>query len=561
MFIPATIEEIQSLGWDKLDVVLVTGDAYLDSPGNGVSVIGHMLIDAGFRVGIISQPHMQSDSDITRLGEPLLFWGVTSGSVDSEISNFTASGKRRKRDDLTPGGMNTRRPNRAVIAYSNLIRQYYKNTASIVIGGIEASLRRIAHYDFRDNAIRRSILFDAKADILVYGMGERQVIELACALRDKEDYRNIRGICYRSDGIPDDSKEIPPFEKVVSDPHKFQEMFLAFYKNNDFRKSKVLIQKHGDKYLVQNPPAQSLSMEELDSIFGLPYERDVHPLHNEEGKVKALETVQFSVTTHRGCFGGCHFCSINIHQGREVISRSNVSIVNEIESMTEHIRFKGIIPDLGGPTANMYGMKCRKKGGGMCIDKACVFPEVCSSLDVSHEKLLALLKKVRAIKKIRKIFVASGMRHDLVMHDAEDGEAYLEDVVRYHVSGQLKLAPEHSESNVLKCMGKPDTSSLLAFKKLFEKLNRKSEKKQFLTYYFIAAHPGSTMEHMKALKKFISKKLHITPEQVQVFTPSPSTLSTLMYHTCLDPFSGEKIFVEKNKGAREKQKRIITNKI
>jgi len=561
VFIPTCMEEARERGWERLDVVLVSGDAYLDAPSVGVSVIGHLLMHAGYRVGIIAQPDTREGRDIIRLGEPRLFWGVSSGSVDSLVSNYTAAGKKRMNDDLTPGGKNIRRPDRAVIAYANCIRRHFKNTAPIVIGGIEASLRRIAHYDYWDDKIRRSILFDAKADILIYGMGERAVRELSGCLNSGSDWRNIRGICYLSDMKQEHYIELPPFEAVSSDTDEFRKMHRIFCRNSDPAHGAGMVQRHGSRYLVHNPPAPPLSTEELDQVHSLPYERDVHPYYKKMGTVRALDTIRFSVTTHRGCFGGCNFCAIAVHQGTSVVSRSEESVLKEAESLTRHPDFKGILSDIGGATANMYGMACRKmKRSGTCEHRRCLFPGVCGSMKISHQRLTRLLRRIRMIPGVKKAFVASGIRHDLVMADRAAGEKYLAEIVLHHVSGQIKVAPEHCVPRVLDLMAKPSVQSLIEFRNLFNRLSRSHNKKQYCTYYLIAAHPGCTGEDMAELRRFAATELALTPEQVQIFTPTPATWSTLMYHTGTNPFTGEKIFVERNVREKERQKRVVVAK-
>ncbi len=558
MFIPTTIEEANSLGWNQLDIILISGDTYIDSPYLGTAVIGHVLMDAGYRVGIIAQPDTGSGVDINRLGEPRLFWGVSAGSVDSMVANYTATGKRRSQDDLTPGGKNTRRPDRAVIVYVNLIRQHFKDTAPIVIGGIEASLRRIAHYDFRDNRIRRSLLFDAKADILAYGMAERTVVELAGCLKSGKDFHRVRGICYISGYTISEYINLPSYDDVAQDKHEFIKMSRLFFGNCDPLSARGMVQNHGDRYLIHNPPALPLSSDALDRVYELPYERETHPYYKKMGAVRALDTIRFSITTHRGCFGECNFCSIAVHQGCAVISRSEESILREARSFTKHAGFRGIIADIGGPTANMYGMLCRNMARrGVCADKRCLGEHVCRGMSVSHKSLISLLRKIRKIPGIRRAFVASGVRHDLIMADTGAGEEYLSEIVRYHVSGQLKIAPEHCVDSVLDLMGKPPVEGLLAFRDCFMRLNRQFRKKQFLTYYLIAAHPGCTLNHMKALRAFVHDELHLDPEQVQIFTPLPSTWSTVMYYTGRDPFDGNDIFVERDTAGKEKQKKAL----
>ena len=565
-FIPTTRKEISDLGWDAPDVILVTGDTYVDSPHMGVAVVGRVLMDEGFRVGIIAQPDVQGGGDITRLGSPKLFWGVTAGAVDSLVANYTASGKRRKRDDLTPGGVNSQRPDRAVIIYSNLIRRYFKNHAFIVLGGIEASLRRISHYDAWSNKVRRSILFDAKADVLVYGMGESSVVALAQKRREDLPITGIRGICYISRDVPSPDSQfpspdlvLPPHNDVSKDQDQFTSMFKAFYENADPVTGRRLYQKQDTRYLVQNPPALPLSPNALDRIYELPYARDIHPFYGEKGKVLALDTIRFSLTTHRGCYGECRFCAITVHQGRHVSSRSEGSILREAVRFLKHPRFKGIISNVGGATSNMYGIECRlKKKQGACKDRGCLFPEPCKHLPVHHGRQMHLLKALSQLDGVRKVFVGSGIRYDLILHDRKMGRHYLGEILRHHVSGQLKIAPEHVSGAVLNLMGKPGGQGLENFVGLFNGLKRKIGGNVFLTYYLMAAHPGCTIDHMQALRKFATKTLHLLPEQVQIFTPTPATYSTLMYYTNRDPFTGQKIFVEKKLKGKEAQKQIIT---
>lgn len=558
MFIPTTRDELNKLGWDKPDIILVTGDTYIDSPHAGTAVIGKLLLKAGYRVAIIAQPNVNSDSDITRLGEPSLFWGVTSGCVDSMVANYTATKKKRKQDDFTPGGENNRRPDRAVLGYSNLIRRFFKNTKPIVLGGIEASLRRVPHYDYWDDSVRRSILFDAKANFLVYGMGEKAVLELAEKLKNNEFPEDVRGICYIAPAPKDGYDLLPSYEDAAADKTKFTEMFNTFYSSTDPLTAKGLCQKHADRYLIHNPPQYNLTPEELSKIYDMDYERDIHPYYKKNGPVRALETIRFSITTHRGCYGECNFCSLAVHQGTTVISRREESIVEEAKRIIKLPGFKGYILDVGGQTANMYGTECAKKlKQGHCKDKKCIYPEVCKSLDLSHKKQLELLSKLRTLPGIKKVFVASGIRHDLVLEDKRYGTIYLKEMVLHHVSGQLKIAPEHSEEIVLKRMGKPGKNHLLNFKKLFDDLNRQYGKEQFLTYYFLAAHPGCDIGEMKKLREFAETELNLLPEQTQIFTPTPSTYSTLMYYTEQDPFTGETVFVEKDISKKGAQKEIL----
>ncbi|MGB8212475.1 MAG: YgiQ family radical SAM protein [Anaerolineales bacterium] len=572
MFLPTTLDEVKRLGWDGLDVILVTGDSYIDSPFIGTAVIGKVLVQAGYQVGVIAQPDISGVAEIGRLGVPRLFWGVTAGSIDSMVANYTALKKPRKSDDYTPGGENTRRPDRATIVYSNLIRRLTnqaRRTGSpadaavpIVLGGIEASLRRVAHYDFWDDTIRRSILFDAKADYILYGMAEKAVLEFAAALRDGKDPRQVRGLCCIAKEPPTGYLELPAYETVLQDKAAFIEMFHTFYRNNDPVSARGLYQKHADRYLVQNPPALMETQAELDAIYGLDFERRQHPYYEQQGKVKALETIGFSISTHRGCYGECNFCAISVHEGTTVRWRSPESILAEAGRLAQHQDFKGYIQDLGGPTANMYGFECsRKLAKGICTAKRCVYPELCPLMKVDHQPQIDLLRKVRKIPGVKKVFVASGIRYDMVLCDHAHGDEYLREVVGQHVSGQMKVAPEHTEEHVLDLMGKPGSASLLEFKRRFDALNREAGKRQFLTYYLIAAHPGCTEADMQRVRHFASQELQIHPEQVQVFTPTPSTYSSLMYYTELDPFTGEALFVEKDPRRKERQKSIVTDKV
>ena len=550
---------MQKLGWDRCDVIIVTGDSYIDSPYIGAALIGKWLTVHGFRVGIIAQPDVSSDDDITRLGEPALFWGVSGGSVDSMVANYTALKKKRQKDDYTPGGKNDRRPDRAVIAYSNLIRRLYKNTAPIVLGGIEASLRRVAHYDFWSNKIRRSILFDAKADIIVYGMGERATLELAYSLKRGEDINSIRGICRIDKSPPESYASLPDYKKTAESKKAFIDMFRLFYNNNDPATAKGLVQKHGDRCLVQNPPAENLTTAEMDRIYGINYELEQHPFYQKQGPVRALDTVRFSINTHRGCYGECNFCAIAVHQGRTIQSRSKASILAEAKRMAGHPRFKGVINDVGGPTANMYGFECgRKLAKGACDFKRCMSSSICQTLKPTHKPQIDILKDLRKFPGVKKVFVSSGIRYDMILEDAQYGDAYLQELVEHHVSGQLKIAPEHTDERVLSLMGKPNVDSLLEFKKRFDKKSKRAGKKQFLTYYFIAAHPGSNENDMRNVKQFVSSELKLNPEQVQIFTPAPGTWASVMYWTSLDPFSGKKIFVEKDPRKKQRQKQIVT---
>ena len=559
MFLPTTMEEVKKLGWNYLDIILISGDTYIDSSYNGTALIGKWLYKHGFKVGIIAQPDINSDIDIKRLGEPKLYWAVSAGCVDSMVANYTATKKKRRSDDFTPGGENTRRPDRASIAYTNLIKRHFKNSeVPIVLGGIEASLRRITHYDYWSNNLRRPLIFDAKADILSYGMGEKSMLELARAIRDKKDWRDIRGLSYISKEAKEGYLELPSYENCVKDKKEFIKAFETFYHNCDSILAKGLYQKCGDRYLIQNPPSENFSSRELDAIYSMDFERDVHPYYKKMGEVRALDTIKTSVTTHRGCYGECNFCAIAIHQGRTVISRTEDSIVDEVKEITKMRKFKGNIADVGGPTANMYQVECKKKlKFGACQDRRCLYPQKCPALKIDHSKQIDLLKRLKSIDKIKKIFIASGIRYDMILDDKKCGQMYMEEIIKDHVSGQMKIAPEHTEDKVLSLMGKQGKAPLKEFKEKFYEINKKLGKKQFLTYYLIAAHPGCNEKDMLDLKRFASAELRVNPEQVQIFTPTPSTYSTLMYYTEMDPFTGKKLFVEKDNGKKQKQKDIL----
>jgi uncharacterized radical SAM protein YgiQ len=561
-FLPATREEMDALGWKQCDVILISGDAYIDSPFIGVAVIGRILENQGYKVGMIGQPDIGSDVDITRLGEPKLFWGVSGGSVDSMVSNYTATKKLRNSDDYTPGGKNNKRPDRAALVYSNLIRRFFKNTVPIVLGGIEASLRRVTHYDYWSNKLRKPILFDAKADILIYGMGEKAVIQLANVLKEGKEYRDIRGVCYISKEPEEKYIQLPPHEKALKDKEKYIDLFNAFYDNNDPISAKGLCQKVDTRYLIQNPPSDYLDEKEMDVVAALPFTRELHPYHRKDGEVKCLETIKFSIMTHQGCWGECNFCAIGVHQGRSIRMRSEKSIIDEAKKFIGYKDFKGIISDVGGPTANMYGYECDKKlKKGTCDHMRCVDSSgLCEMMNVDHSRNIELLRKVRSVPGVRKAFVASGIRYDLIDADKKYGYSYLKELIKHHISGQMKVAPEHTEPRVLELMGKPGKQSLIDFKKLFDRLNREQGKKQFLTYYIIAAHPGCDERDMHKLKRFTTQELKINPEQVQVFTPTPGTYSSVMYYTEIDPATRKKIFVEKDMRRKKMQKEIVIKK-
>ncbi len=560
-FLPTTKKEMDALGWDQCDVILISGDAYIDSPFIGVAVVGRILEQLGFKVGIIGQPDIKSD-DITRLGEPKFYWGVSGGSIDSMVSNYTATKKFRNSDDYTPGGKNDKRPDRATLVYTNLIRRFYKNTVPVVLGGIEASLRRVTHYDYWTNKLRKPVLFDAKADYLIYGMGEMAIREFSLALRDGTDPKKVRGVCYISKEPVEEYIQLPSHQECLDDKEKYIDLFDHFYQNNDPINANGLCQKVDTRYAIQNPPCDYLDEKEMDEIAMYPYQRDLHPYHKPEGKVKCLETIKFSIQTHHGCWGECNFCAIGVHQGRTIRTRSEANIIQEAKDFTKMKDFKGIISDVGGPTANMYGYECGKKlKKGTCDDIRCVdFDRLCKVMKVDHSRSIKLLRDIREVPGVKKAFVASGLRYDFIPADKKHGYTYLKELVEHHISGQMKVAPEHTSDRVLKLMGKPGKQPLIEFKKMYDRLNKEAGKKQFLTYYLIAAHPGCEERDMHELKQFTTHELKMNPEQAQVFTPTPGTYSAVMYYTELDPETRKPIFVEKDTLRKEKQKNIVIDK-
>lgn len=561
-FLPTTRKEMDAKGWDYCDVILVSGDAYIDSPFIGVAMVGRMLERMGYRVGMIGQPDISSADDISRLGEPRLYWGVSGGSVDSMVSNYTATKKFRNSDDYTPGGKNNKRPDRAASVYTNLIRRHFKDTVPIVLGGIEASLRRVTHYDYWSNKLKKPILFDSKADLLIYGMGEIALEELTKAIDKKEDFKNIRGVCYISKEPVHEFHQLPSHQECLDDKEKYIDLFDLFYDNNDPIAAKGLCQRVDSRYLIQNPPCDHLNEDEMDANSNLPFTRELHPYYAKQGAVKCLETIKFSIMTHHGCWGECNFCAIGVHQGRTIRTRSEENILKEAKEFNKYRDYKGIISDVGGPTANMYGYECKKKLKlGTCDHQRCVDANhLCSTMKVDHSRNINLLRQVREVEGVRKAFVASGVRYDLITADKKHGYSYLKEMVKHHISGQMKVAPEHTQQHVLELMGKPGKQTLIDFKKLYDKLNAEEGKKQFLTYYLIAAHPGCEEKDMHELKRFTTDELQMNPEQAQVFTPTPGTYSAVMYYTEMDPKTRRKIFVEKDTKRKEKQKQIVVAK-
>lgn len=559
MFLPTTPEEVRSRGWDGLDIILVSGDTYTDNAYNGTALIGHWLVDHGLRVGIIAQPDVSSGDDISRLGQPELFWSVSAGCVDSMVANYTPTRKFRKEDDFTPGGVNDRRPDRTTIAYTNLIKRHIKGRP-VFLAGIEASLRRIAHYDFWSDSVRRSVLFDAKADGIVYGMTELATLELADRIRRGEGWGNVRGMCYSSASVQDGFVEMPSFEACKDDRFAFMDAFRIFSGNSDPVTAKGLAQRHGDRYLIQNPPQRPLTTEELDALYGSDFEDAVHPYYARQGHVRAMDTISNSITTHRGCYGDCSFCSIALHQGTTVVSRSEESILREARRIASRPGFNGVIKDVGGPTANMYGIECpRKVRSGRCTDRRCLGSKPCPSLPIDHSIQTTLLGELSSIPGVRRVFVNSGIRYDMIVADKAHGQEYLDAIVADHVSGQMKVAPEHVCDDVLRLMGKPGRRTLEEFRSMFAESLSRCGKEEYLTYYFMAAHPGCTEDHMRELAAYCRGTLRIHPEQVQVFTPTPSSYSTAMYRTSKDS-RGRDVRVERSIQKRQRQKEIVTGR-
>lgn len=555
-FLPFAKKDLEKRGWDYLDVILVTGDAYVDHPSYGTAIIGRVLENAYYRVGIISQPDWTSINDFIQLGKPHLFFGITAGNLDSMVANYTAHKKPRRRDDYSPEGMPGFRPDRATIVYANRVREAF-NDVCIVIGGIEASLRRFAHYDWWDNGVRKSILLDSRADILVYGMGEKQIVEITRRLKQGIDLAGIRGTAIVRKDIVflKDYIEIPSYDEVKKDKEKFNEAFKSIYLNQDPFKGKVLVQKHDTRSVIQFPPQIPLTTHELDNIYELPYARGWHPTYDKKGGVPGFKTVKFSIISHRGCCGECSFCSLSMHQGRIVQSRSKESITKEAKLISEKKDFKGTITDVGGPTANLYMAKCPSwDKNGFCQDKHCLIPEKCEMLKLGYKESIELYKTILALPGMRHMFIESGFRYDLLIEKAHMD--YLEHICKYHISGRMKVAPEHSVDSVLRIMNKPDFNVYETFVRKFKEINKKLNKDQYLVNYFISSHPGSTLEDTVALSLYlIGRKIH--PEQIQDFTPLPLTLSGCIYYTEKHPFTGEKIYVAKTFRERKMHRALI----
>jgi len=559
-FLPISRKDMEKRGWIQCDFVFVTGDAYVDHPSFGPAIISRVLESHGYKVGIIPQPDWKDSSSITILGEPRLGFLVSGGNMDSMVNHYTVAKKRRQTDAYSPGGVMGKRPDRATIVYCNLIRKEYKRIP-IIIGGIEASLRRLAHYDYWSDSVRRSILLDSQADILSYGMGERSIVEIADALNSGIDVRDIcfvDGTVYKAkstDGVYD-AIELPDFASICASKRKFAESFYIQYCNTDPFSGKRLIEKYKDnEYVVQNPPAKPLSQSDMDRIYALPYMRDYHPSYKEAGGIPAIEEVKFSLTSNRGCFGSCNYCALTFHQGRIVQTRSHESILAEASQLVWDKDFKGYIHDVGGPTANFRHPACEKQlTKGACINKQCLFPIPCKMLKVDHRDYLELLRQLRNLPNVKKVFIRSGIRFDYLMLEKDD--TFITELCQYHVSGQLKVAPEHICDPVLKLMGKPDNSVYEGFKEKYNKINKKLGKEQYIVPYLISSHPGSTLKEAIALAEYL-RDMGYMPEQVQDFYPTPSTISTCMYYTGLDPRTMQEVYVPKSPHEKAMQRALI----
>ena len=553
--------DMEARGWAELDFVLISGDAYVDHPSFAPAVIGRYLESKGYRVGIIAQPDWNDVNAFKKLGKPRLASLVTAGNLDSMLNKFTAAKKIRREDDYSPGGEAGHRPDRATLVYSNRMKEAYRDVP-LIIGGIEASLRRFGHYDYWSDTVRRSILVDSKADVLVYGMGELQIVELAEALdqnRFEESLPNIRGICYMSKDIPSiECVECPSFEEIKADKMAFADAFRIQYDEQDPFYGRPIVQKHGDRYVVQNVPALPLTQEQMDAAYDLPYTRKWHPSYDDKGGVPALSEVQFSLVSHRGCFGSCSFCAITNHQGRIIQNRSHQSLIDEAKLMINMDGFKGYIHDVGGPTANFRHLACDKQAVfGACKGRTCAAPEPCENLNTNHDDYIALLRKLRKLKGVKKVFVRSGLRYDYVL--ADNNKAFVKELCQYHVSGQLKVAPEHVSKRVTTMMGKAGKEEFLTFKKWFEEANRELGKKQYLVPYFMSSHPGCTLEDAIELAEFLRDQ-HMYPEQVQDFIPTPGSLSTCMYYTGINPLDGKPVYVAKKGRDKAKQRALMQYK-
>lgn len=559
-FLPISREDMERRGIRQFDFVYVIGDAYVDHPSFGHAIISRLLESHGYSVGIISQPDWNDPESINIYGEPRLGFLVSSGNMDSMVNHYTVSKKRRNTDAFTPGGVMGKRPDHAIVVYCNLIRRRYKHTP-LIIGGIEASLRRLAHYDYWTDSLKRSILLDSGADLISYGMGERSIVQIAEALDSGiavKDITFVGGTVFktRDASILYDYIELPAYGELKKDKLNYARSFYTQYCNTDPFSGKRLAEPYdGQLYVVQNPPAKPLSQEEMDGVYALPYMRTYHPSYEALGGVPAIAEVKFSLVSNRGCFGGCSFCALTFHQGRIIQTRSHASIIEEAKRMTEDKDFKGYIHDVGGPTADFRHPACEKQlTKGACPTRQCLFPKPCKNLNISHRDYLALLRKLRGLPKVKKVFIRSGIRFDYLIHDRD--ETFFKELVQYHVSGQLKVAPEHVADAVLLRMGKPENAVYRKFTERYRELNRECGKNQFLVPYLMSSHPGSTMKEAVELAEFL-RDLGYMPEQVQDFYPTPSTISTCMYYTGVDPRTMEKVYVPVNPHEKAMQRALI----
>lgn len=559
-FLPLSKSEMISRGWSELDILLITGDAYVDHPSFGVALIGRLLEKSGYRVGIIAQPDWRGTKDFQIFGTkpPKLFIGITSGNLDSMVNNYTAAKKKRKTDVYSPGGQRGLRPDRALIVYANRVREVFGNIP-IIIGGLEASLRRFAHYDYWQDKVRRSILLDSRADLLVYGMGEKQIIEIAENLENDIPVKylthldGVTALTKSLDGLRD-YVLLPSFAEVSSEKRKYALGFKQQYLEQNAFTGRTVVQQHGDRYVVQNPPAKPLTTHELDLLYQLPYTRKFHPKYEKAGGVPALAEVQFSIVTHRGCYGSCAFCALVQHQGKFIQSRSEQSILEEVRLLTKLDDFKGIIHDVGGPTANMYQTGCLRNGDRHCPQQTCLLPTACKNLEKDHGAYINLLRSIRQIPGVKRVFIRSGIRYDLLL--ADKSPDFLRELCAHHVSGQLKIAPEHVNSKVLGIMRKPRADVYFKFRQQYAEMNKKLGKKQYLVPYFISSHPGCGLQEMIQLAEHI-KDLQYNPEQVQDFTPTPMTLATCIYHTGIDPLTGQSVYVPKTFKEKQMQRALL----
>ena len=562
-FLPVTREEMKKRGWEQVDFVYVSGDAYVDHPSFGAAIIGRLLESRGYRVGMIPQPDWRKKESIQVFGRPRLGFLVTAGNMDSMVNHYTVSKKHRQKDAYSPGGQMGLRPDRAVVVYSNLIRQSYKD-CPVILGGIEASLRRMAHYDYWENKVKHSILIDSGADLISYGMGEHSILEIAEALDSGipiEEITYIAGTVYRTKDLLRAYEPIilPSFEEVKENKAVYAESFATQYRNTDPFTAKAMAESYGNRgYVIQNPPAMPLSTQEMDDVYDLPFTGEYHPMYKKKGGIPALEEIKFSLTSNRGCFGGCNFCALTFHQVRILQTRSHDSIIREAVKMTKAPDFKGYIHDVGGPTADFRHPSCKKQlTKGVCQNRQCLFPTPCKNLQADHKDYVLLLRKLRDIPGVKKVFVRSGVRFDYVLADPD--KTFLRELVKYHVSGQLRVAPEHVSDQVLHYMGKPSHQVYLRFLEEFDKADKQAQKDQYAIPYFMSSHPGCTMKEAVKLAEYV-RDLGYTPEQVQDFYPTPSTLSTCMYYTGIHPITKEKVYVPKNPHEKAIQRALMQYK-